>query len=135
MAEQNGGRDNDGFALGLIVAAILFLLLRREFGKLARKCGCGTGAGVSVTNGQGNGTGAPGGPKCPCPDGCSDVSGLTLPSNPGITLGVGLDDSDWGNGYKYYSPPGSGASYFGAKEGTGPLGSIIDYGGGFQPSA
>ena len=62
MAEN--GNSTEGFALGLIVAAILFLLLRREFGKrgctggqapistVARGvnasgggCGCGGSAG------------------------------------------------------------------------------------------
>lgn len=65
MAENN--RDTESFALGLIVAAILYLLLRREFGKgrttgmrasagagaVPGGCGCG-GAAATKQPGQAN---------------------------------------------------------------------------------
>lgn len=51
MAENN--RDTESFALGLIVAAILYLLLRRELGKssLSNAVRTITGAGTGKTSG------------------------------------------------------------------------------------
>lgn len=80
MADDN--RNTENFALGIIIAAIIFLFLRREFEKIKGGCGCGGG---TETPGDARNEGAGCGQ---CPDGCNASSALTLPINPGITPGA-----------------------------------------------
>lgn len=83
MADDN--RNTEHFALGIIIAAIIFLFLRRELGK---RCRCG---GSSTANAGGAGGGGNGGSGCTtCPDGCNANTGVELPENPGISVGVSL---------------------------------------------
>jgi len=89
MAENN--KDVESFALGLIIAAIVFLLFRRELERFFRSgCDCESGAGA----GSGSGAGASGTAGCKkCADGCTDNVGLHLPENPGVSPGASL--SGW----------------------------------------
>jgi hypothetical protein len=58
----NSNRETETFALGLIVAAILYLIFRREFGKLGLFGGAGAnGAGAGALGGAGFGGGGAGG--------------------------------------------------------------------------
>jgi hypothetical protein len=60
MADSN--RETETFALGLIVAAILYLIFRREFGKLGLFGGAGAnGSGAGALGGAGFGGGGAGG--------------------------------------------------------------------------
>lgn len=97
MAENN--RDTENFALGLIVAAILYLLLHNQFSKLARGGSGAGGAGGAGSGGAGGGSGAGGGAGtgagaggCGCSGGCGAVaaSPTRLPTNPGRSPGVYL---------------------------------------------
>lgn len=63
MADSN--ENVGGFALGLIVAAILFLFLRREIGMHAATAEAGGGAGGGKSA-NGGGVGAGGGGGCGC---------------------------------------------------------------------
>lgn len=70
MAE-NGNRDNrdtEHFVLGLIVAVILYFILRREFGKMARDAA----NGKSTSGAMGS---------------CGCETGDHLPENPGVSVG------------------------------------------------
>jgi hypothetical protein len=87
MADEN--RNTESFALGVIIAVIIFLLIRREFDK--KRCSCGNGDGA--VRGDGSSSSAPGG-CATCADGCNINKGVQLPSNPGITPGVSM--SGWG---------------------------------------
>ncbi len=104
MAEND--RSTESFALGIIVAAILWLLLSREFSKRAGAggrgsnapkfasggCGCGGGAQVNTSTGQ---------------------EAQPPPSNPGISLG-GQSLNQPGHGFSSSSvgptPGGSGGA-------------------------
>ena len=70
MAENNN-RDTEHFVLGLIVAAIVFFLIRRELDKKSGGMG-GNGSAKSACGG--------------CSSGCAGLAGA-LPSNPGISIG------------------------------------------------
>lgn len=90
MAEE---RNTENFALGLIVAAIVFLLFRREFSKFSSgsaKGGAGGAGGVK-----------PSGGSCGCSGASSGSSGKqAFPDNPGISPGAVLGDANM--------PPSSG---------------------------
>jgi hypothetical protein len=74
-------RNTETFVLGLIVAAIVYFLFRRQ---LDRALGVSSGG-----NGGGNGTGSTkngGGGGCGCGGGCASQS-IMPPTNPGVSPG------------------------------------------------
>jgi hypothetical protein len=79
MAED---RNTENFALGLIVAAIIYFIFRRQLDKAL---------GVSSTKGNGGAGGGSGAGKSPsgsCGGGCGGCgSGASLPENPGTSVG------------------------------------------------
>jgi hypothetical protein len=75
MAEND--RSVEHFFLGVIIAVVLFLVIRKEFGKFSASRGGGGGT-ASVDNGGGGGGGC----------GCSGGAGAALPKNPGVTPGA-----------------------------------------------
>lgn len=74
MADEN--RNAEHFFLGVILAVILYLILRKEFSKLSRG-----GGGSTTISGPAN----PGKSDCGC--GCAG-GGQATSSNPGITPGA-----------------------------------------------
>jgi hypothetical protein len=112
MADSN--KDTEHFALGLVIAAIIFLILRREFGKasaLAGNYGGHSGAarlGNLDAGGSGAQSAAGGsGGGCGC-GGCSGGGASAIvtstyspvqkrPINPGISPGVQLTEFSFGN--------------------------------------
>jgi len=111
MADNN--RDTETFALGIIIAAIIFLLLRKEFEK--HGCGCGGSSGSSG-GGNGAGGGANGGGGggasaneiCNCIKGCPSGGVNPPPTNPGVTLGASLSGWSFNPGSGGSPAPGSG---------------------------
>lgn len=79
MAEN---RETETFALGLIIAAIVYFLFRGQLDKVL--AGGGNGGGSRSPAGGGGGKGSGGG--CGCGGGCGSASD-TLPTNPGISVG------------------------------------------------
>jgi hypothetical protein len=100
MAET---RETETFALGLIVAAILYLLLRREFGK-----GGQGGARANLGAGTSTGAGASGG-GC----GCSGTSSVPTSANSntptpiGVILGSGSPITEYASNGGYSSESAS----------------------------
>jgi hypothetical protein len=91
MADEN--RSTEGFALGFIIAVIVYLLLRKEFEK--KRCGCGGGETGAIASGSASkrtdaGCGV-------CPDGCNSNTAVELPVNPGTSIGAKLGGGGgWG---------------------------------------
>lgn len=105
MAENDKSTQN--FALGLIVAAIIYLILRCEWGRFfGRRDSSGYSGDDSVIDGgtgwSGGGNGAGKDAGCGC-GGCP-TTGVNLPINPGISPGVILDIGK--EKYTYVSVPG-----------------------------
>lgn len=92
MADSNNDRNTESFALGLIIAVIVYLILRREFGSrfglfggAGAGRGAGAGAGVGGAGGfAGAGDGAGKGGGCGC---CTSSGSNPLPTNPGVSIG------------------------------------------------
>jgi hypothetical protein len=93
MADSNSDRNTESFALGLIIAVIVYLILRRELGSRfglfggGAVTGRGSGAGAGGAGGAGGffgggGSGKSGG--CGC---CTSSNANPLPTNPGISIG------------------------------------------------
>jgi hypothetical protein len=80
MAEN---RETETFALGLIVAAIVYFLFRRQLDAVLGVGGRGNRPGAS--NGGGGGKSSTGS-GCGCGGGC-DSAASKLPTNPGISIG------------------------------------------------
>jgi hypothetical protein len=78
-------KNTEYFALGLIVAAIVYFLFRRQLERtLGVSGGGGNGAGSSKSNGGSSSGGGGGG--CSCSGGCASQASVP-PSNPGVSLG------------------------------------------------
>jgi hypothetical protein len=88
MAESDKSTEN--FALGIIVAVLLFLLFRAEWSRISRALGFGAGAGAGANGGAGAGAGTSGGAGASgggCGCGCGGGSGKIIPFSSPISIG------------------------------------------------